>query len=99
MTGSIRNFEKSNFTSKLSALVFLKVKLPNMTDWHISLRLVLRKLFQKSDEEPAKQIEERLQKYAAKTAIQLRQSNFFLLLCSVCHLSKQMNKFFKLIEV
>ena len=35
MTGSIRNFEKSNFTSKLSALVFLKVKLPNMTDWHI----------------------------------------------------------------
>ena len=35
MTGSIRIFEKSNFTSKLSALVFLKVKLPNMTDWHI----------------------------------------------------------------
>ena len=36
MTGSIRIFEKSNFTPKLSVLVFLKVKLPNMTDWHIS---------------------------------------------------------------
>ena len=35
MTGSIRNFEKLNFTPKLSALAFLKVKLPNMTDWHI----------------------------------------------------------------
>ena len=35
MTGSIRIFEKSNFISKLSVLVFLKVKLPNMTDWHI----------------------------------------------------------------
>ena len=35
MTGSIRIFEKSNFTPKLSVLVFLKVKLPNMTDWHI----------------------------------------------------------------
>ena len=35
MTGSIRIFEKSNFTPKLSALVFLKVKPPNMTDWHI----------------------------------------------------------------
>ena len=34
MTGSIRIFEKSNFTPKLSVLVFLKVKLPNMTDWH-----------------------------------------------------------------
>ena len=31
----IRIFEKSNFTPKLSVLVFLKVKLPNMTDWHI----------------------------------------------------------------
>ena len=37
MTGSIRIFEKSNFTPKLSVLVFLKVKLPNMTDWHIML--------------------------------------------------------------
>ena len=36
MTGSIRIFEKSNFTPKLSVLVFLKVKLPNMTDWHIT---------------------------------------------------------------
>ena len=36
MTGSIRIFEKSNFTPKLSVLVFLKVKLPNMTDWHIN---------------------------------------------------------------
>ena len=35
MTGSIRIFENSNFTPKLSVLVFLKVKLPNMTDWHI----------------------------------------------------------------
>ena len=35
MTGSIRIFEKSDFTPKLSVLVFLKVKLPNMTDWHI----------------------------------------------------------------
>ena len=35
MTGSIRIFEKLNFTPKLSALAFLKVKLPNMTDWHI----------------------------------------------------------------
>ena len=35
MTGSIRIFEKSNFTPKLSVLVFLKVKLPNMTDWPI----------------------------------------------------------------
>ena len=34
MTGSIRIFEKSHFTPKLSVLVFLKVKLPNMTDWH-----------------------------------------------------------------
>ena len=33
MTGSIRIFEKLNFTPKLSALAFLKVKLPNMTDW------------------------------------------------------------------
>ena len=37
MTGSIRIFEKLNFTPKLSALAFLKVKLPNMTDWHTSL--------------------------------------------------------------
>ena len=36
MTGSIRIFEKLNFTPKLSALAFLKVKLPNMTDWHMS---------------------------------------------------------------
>ena len=35
MTGSIRIFEKLNFTPKLSVLVSLKVKLPNMTDWHI----------------------------------------------------------------
>ena len=35
MTGSIRNFEKLNFTPKLSAFASLKVKLPNMTDWHI----------------------------------------------------------------
>ena len=34
MTGSIRIFEKSNFTPKLSVLVFLKIKLPNMIDWH-----------------------------------------------------------------
>ena len=34
MTGSIRIFEKLNFNPKLSALAFLKVKLPNMTDWH-----------------------------------------------------------------
>ena len=38
MTGSIRIFEKLNFTPKLSALAFLKVKLPNMTDWHIMLQ-------------------------------------------------------------
>ena len=35
MTGPIRIFEKSNFNPKLSALVSFKVKLPNMTDWHI----------------------------------------------------------------
>ena len=35
MTGSIRIFEKLSFTPKLSGLVSLKVKLPNMTDWHI----------------------------------------------------------------
>ena len=35
MTGPIRIFEKLNFTPKLSVLVSLKVKLPNMTDWHI----------------------------------------------------------------
>ena len=35
MTGSIRIFEKLNFTPKLSVLAFLKVKLPNMTDWPI----------------------------------------------------------------
>ena len=34
MTGSIRIFEKFNFTPKSSTLAFLKVKLPNMTDWH-----------------------------------------------------------------
>ena len=39
MTGSIQIFEKSNFTPKLSVLVFLKVKLPNMTDWHILEKL------------------------------------------------------------
>ena len=38
MTGSIRIFEKLNFTPKLSALAFLKVKLPNMTDWHIKIK-------------------------------------------------------------
>ena len=40
MTGSIRIFEKSNFTPKLSALVFLKVKPPNMTDWHKDLTAI-----------------------------------------------------------
>ena len=36
MTGSIRIFEKLNFTPKLSVFfASLKVKLPNMTDWHI----------------------------------------------------------------
>ena len=39
MTSSIRIFEKSNFTPKLSFLVFLKVKLPNMTDWHNNLMI------------------------------------------------------------
>ena len=34
MTGFIRIFKKLNFTPKLSVLVSLKVKLPNMTDWH-----------------------------------------------------------------
>ena len=41
MTGSIRIFEKLNFTPKLSALAFLKVKLPNMTDWHNHIRKFL----------------------------------------------------------
>ena len=40
MTGSTRIFEKLNFTPKLSALAFLKVKLPNMTDWHIPTSLI-----------------------------------------------------------
>ena len=35
MTGSIRNFERKNFTPKLRILVSLKVKLPDMTDRHI----------------------------------------------------------------
>ena len=35
MTGSIRNFEKLNFTQKSSVIVSLKVNLPKMTDWHI----------------------------------------------------------------
>ena len=35
MTGSIRNFENQNFTPKSRILVSLKVKLPDMTDWHI----------------------------------------------------------------
>ena len=34
MTGSIRNFENQNFTPKLHIFVSLKVKLPDMTDWH-----------------------------------------------------------------
>ena len=42
MTGSIRIFEKSNFTPKLSALAFLKVKLPNMTDWHTPVKFTLK---------------------------------------------------------
>ena len=33
MTGSIRIFEKLNFIPKLRYFVFLKVKLPDMTDW------------------------------------------------------------------
>ena len=35
MTGSIRIFEKQNFTPKSRIFVSLKVKLLNMTDWHI----------------------------------------------------------------
>ena len=36
MTGSIRNFEeKKNFSPKSRLNVQLKVKLPNLTDWHI----------------------------------------------------------------
>ena len=51
MTGSIRIFEKSNFTPKLSVLVFLKVKLPNMTDWHnISEKRQKRPFWQKVEE-------------------------------------------------
>ena len=34
MTGSIRNFENKNFTRKSRIFVSLKVKLPDMTDWH-----------------------------------------------------------------
>ena len=34
MTGSIRNFENKNFTPKLRIFVSLKVKPPDMTDWH-----------------------------------------------------------------
>ena len=34
MTGSIRNFENKNFTPKSRIFVSLKVKLPDMTDWH-----------------------------------------------------------------
>ena len=37
MTGSIRNFEKQNFTAKSRVFVSLKVKLPVMTDWHIRI--------------------------------------------------------------
>ena len=35
MTGSIRIFEKENSIPKPRIFVFLKVKLPDMTDWHI----------------------------------------------------------------
>ena len=35
MTGSIRFFEKITFHHKITLFVFLKVKLPNMFDWHI----------------------------------------------------------------
>ena len=35
MTASIRIFEKPNFIPKPRIFVFLKVKLPDMTDWHI----------------------------------------------------------------
>ena len=35
MTGSIRIFEKLNFTPKSRIFVSLKFKLPDMTDWHI----------------------------------------------------------------
>ena len=34
MTGSIRNFKNKNFTPKSRIFVSLKVKLPDMTDWH-----------------------------------------------------------------
>ena len=34
MTGSIRNFENKNFTPKSRIFVSLKVKIPDMTDWH-----------------------------------------------------------------
>ena len=36
MTGSIRNFENKNFTRKSRIFMSLKVKLPDMTDWHIN---------------------------------------------------------------
>ena len=35
MTGSIRVFEKYNFTAKSCIFLSLKVKLLDMTDWHI----------------------------------------------------------------
>ena len=35
MLGSIRNFEKLLYSPKSRFNVQLKVKLPNMTDWHI----------------------------------------------------------------
>ena len=35
ITGSIRIFEKKNSIPKPPIFVFLKVKLPDMTDWHI----------------------------------------------------------------
>ena len=35
MTGSIRIFGKLHLNPKITLFVFLKVKLPNMTDWHI----------------------------------------------------------------
>ena len=48
MTGSIRIFEKLNFTPKLSALAFLKVKLPNMTDWHTAQVFVVNEIRDKT---------------------------------------------------
>ena len=49
MTGSIRIFEKSNFTPKLGVLVFLKFKLPNMTDWHRNTIFTLNACAEKHD--------------------------------------------------